>query len=127
MVVEKCGDYKGNLAFYGQPVYNANRYAKLVKKRERLQNWLDYYQLKFERHPEKRPIRRVIFPTFLLLFLSFAHVPSSSTILIQYFVCKKSLSMLIFLCFRQDALVSVAGKWIKSTTTGLESASLRGR
>jgi len=41
-----------------QPVYNANRYAKLVKKRERLQNWLDYYQLKFERHPEKRPTRR---------------------------------------------------------------------
>jgi len=27
----------------------------------------------------------------------------------------------------QDALVFVAGKWIKSTTTGLESASLRGR
>jgi hypothetical protein len=58
MVVEKCGDYKGNLAFHDQPVYNANRYAKLVKKKERLQNWLDYYQLKFERHPEKRPTRR---------------------------------------------------------------------
>ena len=68
MVVEKCGDYKGNLAFYGQPVYNANRYAKLVKKRERLQNWLDYYQLKFERHPEKRPTRRVIFQCFFCCF-----------------------------------------------------------
>uniref|UniRef100_A0A0E0MB81 CSC1-like protein n=1 Tax=Oryza punctata TaxID=4537 RepID=A0A0E0MB81_ORYPU len=41
-----------------QAVYNANRYAKLVKKKERLQNWLDYYQLKFERHPGKRPIGR---------------------------------------------------------------------
>uniref|UniRef100_A0ACD5THW0 Uncharacterized protein n=1 Tax=Avena sativa TaxID=4498 RepID=A0ACD5THW0_AVESA len=41
-----------------QAVYNANRYAKLVKKKERLQNWLDYYQLKFERHPDKRPTGR---------------------------------------------------------------------
>ncbi|KAK3037655.1 hypothetical protein RJ639_030432 [Escallonia herrerae] len=38
-----------------QAVYNANKFAKLVRKRERLQNWLDYNQLKFERHPEKRP------------------------------------------------------------------------
>ncbi|KAK4741279.1 hypothetical protein SAY87_024867 [Trapa incisa] len=38
-----------------QAVYDANRFAKLVRQRERLQNWLDYYQLKFERHPEKRP------------------------------------------------------------------------
>lgn len=41
-----------------QAVYNANRYAKLVKQKERLQNWLDYYQLKFERHPDKRPTGR---------------------------------------------------------------------
>ncbi|KAI4312993.1 hypothetical protein MLD38_037775 [Melastoma candidum] len=38
-----------------QAVYNANRYAKYVIRRERLQNWLDYYQLKYERHPDKRP------------------------------------------------------------------------
>ncbi|KAL5794670.1 hypothetical protein ACOSP7_003264 [Xanthoceras sorbifolium] len=38
-----------------QAVYNANKFAKLARKRERLQNWLDYNQLKFERHPEKRP------------------------------------------------------------------------
>ncbi|XWS38819.1 hypothetical protein CRYUN_Cryun19dG0163000 [Craigia yunnanensis] len=38
-----------------QAVYNANKFAKLVRKRYRLQNWLDYNQLKFERHPEKRP------------------------------------------------------------------------
>lgn len=37
-----------------QAVYNANKFAKLVRKRERLQNWLDYNQLKFERHPEKK-------------------------------------------------------------------------
>lgn len=43
-----------------QAVYNANKYAKLVKKRERLQNWLDYNQLKYERHPEKRPTKKVV-------------------------------------------------------------------
>ncbi|XP_040384280.1 CSC1-like protein At1g32090 isoform X2 [Oryza brachyantha] len=41
-----------------QAVYNANRYAKLVKQKERLQNWLDYYQLKLERHSGRRPIGR---------------------------------------------------------------------
>ncbi|KAL0393724.1 UNVERIFIED_CONTAM: CSC1-like protein [Sesamum latifolium] len=38
-----------------QAVYDANKFAKLVRKRNRLQNWLDYNQLKFERHPDKRP------------------------------------------------------------------------
>ncbi|XP_054808336.1 CSC1-like protein At1g32090 [Prosopis cineraria] len=38
-----------------QAVYNANKFAKFVRRRDRLQNWLDYYQLKFERHPDKRP------------------------------------------------------------------------
>ncbi|KAK6782902.1 hypothetical protein RDI58_020698 [Solanum bulbocastanum] len=41
-----------------QAVYNANKFAKLVRKRARLQNWLDYNQLKFERNPEKRPITK---------------------------------------------------------------------
>ncbi|KAL1532232.1 CSC1-like protein [Salvia divinorum] len=38
-----------------QAVYNANKFARLVRQRHRLQNWLDYNQLKFERHPDKRP------------------------------------------------------------------------
>lgn len=41
-----------------QVVYDANKFAKLVRKRNRLQNWLDYNQLKFERHPEKKPTTR---------------------------------------------------------------------
>ncbi|XWS49478.1 hypothetical protein CRYUN_Cryun12cG0006900 [Craigia yunnanensis] len=41
-----------------QAVYNANKFAKLVRKRYRLQSWLDYNQLKFERHPEKRPTKK---------------------------------------------------------------------
>ncbi|KAK8998575.1 hypothetical protein V6N11_083962 [Hibiscus sabdariffa] len=44
-----------------QPVYDANKFAKLVRKRDRLQNWLDYNQLKFERHPEKRPTKKTGF------------------------------------------------------------------
>ncbi|KAH6783467.1 early-responsive to dehydration stress protein [Perilla frutescens var. hirtella] len=38
-----------------QAMYNANKFARMVRQRNRLQNWLDYYQLKFERHPDKRP------------------------------------------------------------------------
>nr|XP_043628060.1 CSC1-like protein At1g32090 [Erigeron canadensis] len=38
-----------------QVVYNANKFGRLVRRRHRLQNWLDYYMLKFERHPGKRP------------------------------------------------------------------------
>ncbi|XP_022756611.1 CSC1-like protein At1g32090 [Durio zibethinus] len=44
-----------------QAVYDANKFAKLVRKRNRLQNWLDYNQLKFERHPEKRPTKKTGF------------------------------------------------------------------
>ncbi|KAK8657949.1 hypothetical protein V6N13_036166 [Hibiscus sabdariffa] len=44
-----------------QAVYNANKFARLVRKRDRLQNWLDYNQLKFERHPEKRPTKKIGF------------------------------------------------------------------
>ncbi|KAL7188034.1 hypothetical protein ACSBR1_037971 [Camellia fascicularis] len=44
-----------------QAVYNANKFAKLVRKRERIQNWLDYNQLKLERHPDKRPVKKLGF------------------------------------------------------------------
>ncbi|KAJ7550513.1 hypothetical protein O6H91_07G104400 [Diphasiastrum complanatum] len=41
-----------------QVVYNANKLAKIVKKREAVQNWLDYSQLKYARNPSVRPTRR---------------------------------------------------------------------
>ncbi|KAL9246971.1 hypothetical protein vseg_020448 [Gypsophila vaccaria] len=41
-----------------QAVYNARRYARLVRRRERLENWLNYNQLKLERNPNKRPTRK---------------------------------------------------------------------
>ncbi|KAK9716130.1 hypothetical protein RND81_06G212900 [Saponaria officinalis] len=44
-----------------QAVYNANKFAKLVRKRERLENWLDYNQLKLERNPSKRPTSKTGF------------------------------------------------------------------
>nr|XP_043638126.1 CSC1-like protein At1g32090 [Erigeron canadensis] len=44
-----------------QVVYNANKYARVVRKRLKLQNKLDYNLLKFERHPTKRPTRKTGF------------------------------------------------------------------
>ncbi|WOK98025.1 calcium permeable stress-gated cation channel 1-like [Canna indica] len=41
-----------------QVVYNANKLAKLVKKKKQMQNWLDYYQLKYDRDPSKKPTRK---------------------------------------------------------------------
>lgn len=81
MVVDKCFDYKTSFILDGQAVYNANRYAKLVKQKERLQNWLDYYQLKFERHPDKRPTGRVFFKhwfcPFIYLHIKFLQISIS--------------------------------------------------
>ncbi|EES03088.1 calcium permeable stress-gated cation channel 1 isoform X1 [Sorghum bicolor] len=44
-----------------QVVYNANKLAKLVKEKANMQNWLDYYQLKFERNASKRPTTKTGF------------------------------------------------------------------
>lgn len=45
--------------FFIQAVYNANKFAKLIRKRDRLQNWLDYNKLKFERNQSKKPTTKV--------------------------------------------------------------------
>lgn len=42
-------------------VYNANTLAKLVEEKKQMENWLDYYQLKFDRNPSKRPTRKTGF------------------------------------------------------------------
>ncbi|GAV86555.1 DUF221 domain-containing protein/RSN1_TM domain-containing protein [Cephalotus follicularis] len=44
-----------------QVVCNANKLAKLVKKKKKMQNWLDYYQLKFSRNQSKRPLMKTGF------------------------------------------------------------------
>ncbi|KAK1435943.1 hypothetical protein QVD17_01716 [Tagetes erecta] len=44
-----------------QTVYNANKYARAVRKRQKLQNYLDYNQFKFERNPNKRPTKKTGF------------------------------------------------------------------
>ncbi|XVF27935.1 hypothetical protein REPUB_Repub14bG0152400 [Reevesia pubescens] len=44
-----------------QVVCNANKLAKLVKKRKSKQNWLDYYQLKYSRNNANRPFMKTGF------------------------------------------------------------------
>ncbi|KAE9613258.1 putative calcium-dependent channel, 7TM region phosphate [Lupinus albus] len=38
-----------------QAVYDANKFTRLMRKRDRLQNGLDYYQVESEKHPNKKP------------------------------------------------------------------------
>ncbi|PKU69799.1 calcium permeable stress-gated cation channel 1 [Dendrobium catenatum] len=44
-----------------QIVYDANNLSKVVKKKKNMKNWLDFYQLRHERNPSKRPIRKTGF------------------------------------------------------------------
>ncbi|GLT28236.1 hypothetical protein SLA2020_031850 [Shorea laevis] len=44
-----------------QVVYNANKLANLVKKMRKMQNWLDYYQLKYSRNSSRRPMTKTGF------------------------------------------------------------------
>ncbi|KAK3433465.1 hypothetical protein EUGRSUZ_D01358 [Eucalyptus grandis] len=44
-----------------QVVYNANKLAELVKKKKKMQNWLDYHQLKYTRNNSKRPLTKTGF------------------------------------------------------------------
>lgn len=39
-----------------QVVYNAKELSKLVKEKEKKQNWLDYYQLKYSRNQAQKPM-----------------------------------------------------------------------
>ncbi|CAA6654127.1 unnamed protein product [Spirodela intermedia] len=38
-----------------QVVYNANYLSKLVEKKKKIQNWLDYYEIKYSKNSGKRP------------------------------------------------------------------------
>ncbi|GLT94075.1 hypothetical protein SLE2022_118350 [Rubroshorea leprosula] len=38
-----------------QVVYNANRLSELVNEKKKTHNWLDYYQNKYSRHPDRKP------------------------------------------------------------------------
>ncbi|KAK9267840.1 hypothetical protein L1049_010276 [Liquidambar formosana] len=44
-----------------QVVYNANKLAQLVKQKKKVQNWLDYYQLKDSRNQSKKPMMKTGF------------------------------------------------------------------
>jgi hypothetical protein len=43
-----------------QVVYNANKLAKLVKKKKKMQNWLVYYKNKYSRNNSERPFMKVL-------------------------------------------------------------------
>jgi hypothetical protein len=43
-----------------QVVYNANKLAKLVKKKKKMQNWLVYYKNKYSRNSSERPFMKVL-------------------------------------------------------------------
>lgn len=58
-----------------QVVYNANKLAELVKKKKKLQNWLDYYQLKYSRNSSNRPTMKVLLYNLIqFLFPKFCHI-----------------------------------------------------
>ncbi|RXH67995.1 hypothetical protein DVH24_028142 [Malus domestica] len=42
-------------------VYNASKLSELVNEKKKIQNWLDYYQLKFSRNSSKRPSKKTGF------------------------------------------------------------------
>ncbi|KAK8969838.1 hypothetical protein KSP40_PGU006311 [Platanthera guangdongensis] len=44
-----------------QVVYDANKLSKMVEKKKNMQNWLDYYKLKYERNSSTRPICKIGF------------------------------------------------------------------
>lgn len=39
--------------------YNANNLSKIVKEREKAENWLVYFQIKHKRNPAMRPMTKV--------------------------------------------------------------------
>ncbi|KAL5794140.1 hypothetical protein ACOSP7_002734 [Xanthoceras sorbifolium] len=44
-----------------QVVYDANKLSELVNKKKKLQNWFDYYQLKYSRNPSRKPLLKTGF------------------------------------------------------------------
>lgn len=44
-----------------QVVYNANKLSDLVEEKKKKQNWFDYYELKFSRKPDERPMTKTGF------------------------------------------------------------------
>lgn len=41
-----------------QMAYNVTKLSKIVKERDKAQNWLDYFELKQKRNPATRPMTK---------------------------------------------------------------------
>lgn len=39
--------------------YNATKLSKIVQERDKAENWLDYFQIKYQRNPAMRPMTKV--------------------------------------------------------------------
>lgn len=50
-----------------QMAYNANKLSKIVKERDKAQNWLDYFEIKYQRNPAMRPVTKV--PSYISVCL----------------------------------------------------------
>lgn len=77
-------------------MYNANKLAKLVKKKKGLKNWLDYCLNQYARNPNKRPTTKVclvIWQTFMLTFLLYRFF--SIFFLCIYVIVSKQLTFFI--------------------------------
>lgn len=58
-----------DLGIHLQVVYNANKLSELVKEKKKVQNWLDYYKIKYSRNQSKRPSSKVLLCSSFWFFL----------------------------------------------------------
>ena len=72
-----------------QVVYDANKLAKLVKKKKKMQNWLTYYQNRYERNSSKKPEMKVLKDEYdlpLKLYHKYMHKFTTSCFLSYMFM-----------------------------------------
>lgn len=50
-----------------QMAYNATKLSKIVKERDKAQNWLDYFEIKLKRNPAVRPVTKV--PSYICVII----------------------------------------------------------
>lgn len=54
--------------------YNANKLTKIVKERDKAENWLDYFQIKHQRNPTMRPMTKVPLCNHVMLLVVAVHL-----------------------------------------------------
>lgn len=54
--------------------YNANKITKIVKERDKAENWLDFFQIKHQRNPTMRPMTKVPLCKHVMLLVVAVHL-----------------------------------------------------